>query len=342
MSVERREQLCSNDSILPIPITRGAKLGGNYHIKGASLLGSSAGAITSMNLAAPSKVAYLELVYKFQGAQAAAELRTLILKKIQAQCERPPTELSCIARTFDAPEDFCQSATQRACSLLQNLPDELAGEHRREFFLDTATDDPRAFLESQLSQAKEEIVVVSHQLSDRRFIETLSRAKKRGVKVSVFSGEDNQSIELADIDWRGHWTADALLPAPHFKMVIIDGRRLIFSSGNFTKMALDYSDELFAIIEDQPSVDFALALAASYGVPTKNNLVVENQYVSFANTEDLSEFNREHSSLLGARGTTGKFIIAKLSSIGRSTVKHCHFAKAIIPAKELFRCLIPS
>jgi phosphatidylserine/phosphatidylglycerophosphate/cardiolipin synthase-like enzyme len=135
---------------------------------------------------------------------------------------------------------------------------------------------------SQLTQAKQEVVVSmflfapgDHEQNRANQVrEALIKAAKRGVRVQVFldvsddmdfSTEANRGV-AKDLRRRGITVRfDSPGRTTHTKLVVIDQRRLLLGSHNFTHSALRHNNEASVLIESPTLARQALAYLQRIG-----------------------------------------------------------------------------
>lgn len=86
----------------------------------------------------------------------------------------------------------------------------------------------------EISQAKRTIDVAVYMLTNREIISALKLAEARGVKVTVLYGEESPF--------------GTKVPRLHTKLMVIDKRRAIVGSANFTEAGFGYNKEVLIFI----------------------------------------------------------------------------------------------
>ncbi len=107
----------------------------------------------------------------------------------------------------------------------------------------------------EISKASETIYLQAYSFTSKEIIRELIKAKDRGVKVKVLLDASN----LYDKDSRGYELAkygievriDKVSGIAHNKVIIIDKKKVITGSFNFTKAADKHNAENVVLIEDE-------------------------------------------------------------------------------------------
>ena len=127
-----------------------------------------------------------------------------------------------------------------------------------------------------IKQAKKSVLVEAYSFTSKPIAEALVEAEKRGVDVEVILDKSQETAKGSDAELiaeNGIPTfIDAAYRIAHDKVMILDGKKVITGSFNFTKSAEDYNAENMLVISNNPK------LALSYTEVWKRNLAQSHPY----------------------------------------------------------------
>lgn len=129
---------------------------------------------------------------------------------------------------------------------------------------------------NSINQAKQTVLVEAYSFTSIPIAEALVAAEKRGVDVEVIldkSQETAKGSEAGMISEAGiPIYIDAAYRIAHDKVMIIDAKKVITGSFNFTKSAEDYNAENMLVISNDPQ------LALSYTEVWRRHLTQSHPY----------------------------------------------------------------
>jgi len=101
-------------------------------------------------------------------------------------------------------------------------------------------------IEEIINEAKHSILIAVYQFTSRELITLIERALRRGVEVYVYT------TEIADIhshpNLKIHLLRDIML---HAKIIIVDGKKILIGSSNFTFSGFFKNYEVGVYLEDE-------------------------------------------------------------------------------------------
>ncbi len=251
-----------------LPMTRNDAFSAFYHWKILVRNDGAESVVTSMNLSSPAKISYTDAVYRFDDAHVADELRHLLVAAIREQCEAA-ADFECMKNVLQSkPEEGEKWSTlfRSACESFRTSYQIDAPEpHRRHFYQPHDSDLP-AVIARLVGEANSEVIILTYQLTYRGIEAALTKARRRGVTVRIIASEEtaldpklDEEVSLAVDSRRFH----SALPSPHMKVLLVDRRKMLFGTGNFTYGGLEKARELFAVTEDVNAITTMLQVARS-------------------------------------------------------------------------------
>lgn len=115
-------------------------------------------------------------------------------------------------------------------------------------------EDSREKIISLINQAKEEIDIYAQNISDFKIIGALTKAAKRGVKVNILTSVKLRDKQANYLQQPGITIRDSDPLYIHAKALLIDHRKAVVGSINFTRASLDDNRELSVVTNEIPVV----------------------------------------------------------------------------------------
>ncbi len=266
--------LLRNQSALTmIPMTSGVNFRGAFHWKGFTRNGEKRAIISSMNMTSPDFPPFTEAHFEFDDQRVVDEVHSLYSRALYEQCERI-SDFDCLVdfhfkdkQLRNAWKDLAHSSCEKV------LLTSVVPPTSKSYFMQPQDTDIEQLLREEIKDAKKEIIILSQRLSLPAVIRELATAEDRGVSVYPYLAEGHSEVlsqlkrvQLFDTSSR----RDRFL-APHMKVIVIDRKRMIFGTGNFTPSGTSESRELFAVTEDPAAIETMLQVASSFEHFTAEN-----------------------------------------------------------------------
>jgi len=284
-----------------LPITSGGYFRTIHHWK--IILGDSGvhSALSGMNMVSTQSVAYADFIYQFSDPKVTQELRDNLLWALGAQCRRK-NDFECLLKFAGNDSSTIADVQQGfdlACSKLRKSSSLPWLEPRNRYFMQPQNTDLSFYVRQLISEAKEEVVILSHKFSLQEIYLALLEAQKRGVKVYVYLThapriEQAQTPEIQNMFFHpGDAVSRRASFDPHMKVLLVDRKTLFFGTGGFTRNAFFDARELYATTHDlaaiQEVLKFAEVLRFRYQqgeIEPFFNEAVERSWVVFGENPD--------------------------------------------------------
>ncbi|GAB0174987.1 MAG: hypothetical protein HHAS10_08660 [Candidatus Altimarinota bacterium] len=160
--------------------------------------------------------------------------------------------------TFTKNREFIFCSSDR--SILHSLEEIFLADYKylppifRTYGLDTriglAPLNLRSFLEENIKNAKNEIILYNQSISDERILQLLSIKDKEKVNVELCqSSKSNTGSMIKSLPY---FTSNE--PYLHAKVYLIDGKNILLGSANMTQNAIDNNREIMIKIENNKNI----------------------------------------------------------------------------------------
>ena len=271
-----------------LPITSGYDFKSLYHWKYSANSKSNKSFLTSMNLSTPENSIFVDAIYNFNDPQIRDELIQRHINLANRQCQKTK-DIDCLV-DFSEPQanikKLIKTNFQKSCEAISRLKIKNKITKKDSYLIDNSNTNFISALSELIDQAKEEIIVSSHQFTSLEVRNLLIKAKKRGIKIYIFTTHiPNFDLkELSSNFFSAHNIQEQFV-MPHIKMILIDDKLLYFSTANFSTNAINNSYELAGISDSKKAINTLLPLIHSYKkifLPKlkRNKLpILENQYI---------------------------------------------------------------
>jgi hypothetical protein len=249
-----------------------------FHLKGlSSFSGEGRFYFSSANLKSNERFRTFDLGFSATQPAAANSLAALFYESLRENCET----LGLLACSLEARYDnhsalrhLLEHQARESCLFLKTNShlQSFASRKHPEVFLSTAKRDAVASYRSHIASAKESVDVSTHLLNKDEIIAELDAAQDRGVRVRVVVGMRGTRVAQDKVAGRFPliYSEDLLQTESHTKALLVDGKRLLWGTGNLTHNGLVDSSEYFFFTEDTKLVEAYRRYLASFGLSNEN------------------------------------------------------------------------